>query len=149
MTSTEHRASLSSASDFSPVSPLIWWRTRKPTILLTRSIGKIREALLETDINGDPDWFRAILGNAPVAIRIAVEQLKANRITAIEIDFALSAVLACALEGEPTSAIVISSTLRRRAKCDPPCKILSLLWLATNFKSREGAVVLKALRGRQ
>ena len=72
-------------------------------------------------------------GNAAVAIRIAVDQMKANKITAAEIDLALSAVLACALEGEPASAILISSALRRRSKCDPSCKTLSELWLVANL----------------
>ena len=133
MTSSGNRAPLSLAQDLASVSPLIWWRTRRPGPLLCRSISKIREALLETEIDGEPDWFRAILGNAAVAIRIAVDQMKANKITAAEIDLALSAVLACALEGEPASAILISSALRRRSKCDPSCKTLSALWLVANL----------------
>jgi hypothetical protein len=133
MTSSGKHAPLSLAQDLASVSPLIWWRTRRPSPLLCRSISKIREALLETEIDGEPDWFRAILGNAAVAIRIAVDQMKANKITAAEIDLALSAVLACALEGEPASAILISSALRRRSKCDPSCKTLSELWLVANL----------------
>jgi cardiolipin synthase len=46
---------------------------------------------------------------------------------------ALSAVLACALEGDPASAILISSALRRRSKFDPSCRQLSLLWLVAKF----------------
>jgi hypothetical protein len=89
--------------------------------------------LLGTEIPEEPEWSRAILGDAAVAIRIAVGQMKARKITSAEVDLALSAVLACALEGEPASAIVISSALRRRSKCDPSCKTLSLLWLVAKF----------------
>ena len=113
--------------------PLIWWRTRKPRLLPCRGIREIREALLETEIHGQLDWVRAILGDAAVAIGVAVEQMKVRVITAIEVDLALSAVLACALEGDLTSPIVISSALRRRSKIDPSCLRLSLLWLGAKF----------------
>jgi hypothetical protein len=122
-----------SAPDPTPFSPLNWWRTRRPSALLCRGSGGIREALLGTEIHGEPDWPRAILGEAAVAIRVAVGQMKVRKITAAEVDLALSAVLACALEGDPASAILISSALRRRSKCDPPCKHLSLLWLVAKF----------------
>ncbi len=133
MPSPGNRAPFSLASTFISVSPLIWWRTHKPSALAGRSIGRIRKDLLGTKIPGEPEWSRAILGDAAVAIRIAIEQMKANKITAVEVDLALSAVLACALEGEPTSAILISSALRRRSKCDPSCKTLSISWLTAKF----------------
>lgn len=133
MTVLGNLAPTSSVPDLAPFSPLIWWRTRRPSALLCRGIGGIREALLGTEIHGEPDWPRAILGDAAIAIRIAVGQMQARTITATEVDLALSAVLACALEGEPASAIVISSALRRRSKCDPSCRNLSLLWLVAKF----------------
>lgn len=133
MPASGNRAPSSLAPDLAPFSPLIWWRTRRPSALLRRGIGGIREALLGTEIPEEPEWSRAILGDAAVAIRIAVGQMKVRKITATEVDLALSAVLACALEGEPASAIVISSALRRRSKCDPSCKTLSLLWLVAKF----------------
>jgi hypothetical protein len=115
------------------LSPLVWWRTRKPRLRLCQGIREIREALLGTEIRGQPDWSRAILGDAAIAIGVAGEQMKAHVITATEVDLALSAVLACALEGDPASPIVISSALRRRAKDDPSCKPLSDLWLVAKF----------------
>jgi len=128
-----NRATPLVASDLAPFSPLIWWRTRKPRLLLCQGIREIREALLGTEIRGQPDWVRAILGEAAIAIGVAVEQMKVHVVTATEVDLALSAVLACALEGDPTSPIVISSALRRRAKRDPPCGPLSDLWLVAKF----------------
>jgi hypothetical protein len=115
------------------LSPLIWWRTREPRLRLCQSICEIREALLGTEIRGQPDWSRAILGDAAIAIGVAADQMKVHVITAAEVDLALSAVLACALEGDPASPIVISSALRRRAKDDPSCKPLSDLWLVAKF----------------
>jgi hypothetical protein len=130
MTASGNLAPFPSAPD---LTPLIWWRTRRPSALLCRGIGGIREALLGTEIDGEPDWHRAILGDAAVAIRVAVGQMKVRKIRAGEIDLALSAVLACALEGDPASAILISSALRRRSKCDPSCRNLSSLWLVAKF----------------
>jgi hypothetical protein len=128
-----YRAPTLLAPNLAPFSPLIWWRTRKPGLLLCNRIGDIREALLGTEIPGHPDWARAILGVAAVAIRVAVDQMKVHEITAIEVDLALSAALACALDGDPESPILISSALRRRSKCDPGCKLLSDLWLVAKF----------------
>jgi hypothetical protein len=133
MPASGKRAPTSLEPHFGPFSPLIWWRTRRPSALLCRGIGEIREALLGTEIHEEPDWSRAILGDAAVAIRVAVEQMKGCPISAAEVDLALSAVLACALEGDAASAILVSSALRRRSKCDPPCRHLSLLWLVANF----------------
>jgi hypothetical protein len=116
-----------------PFLPLIWWRTRRPRLLLCQGIRAIRQALLGSEIPGALDWSRAILGEPAVAIGIAVKQMKERTITAKEVDLALSAVLACALEGDLTSPIVISSALRRRSKSDPSCKLLSELWLVTKF----------------
>jgi hypothetical protein len=120
-------------ANLAPFSPLSWWRARKPSLLLCKGIGEIRQALLGTEIRGQPDWTRAILGDAAVAIRVAVDQMKVHKITAIEVDLALSAVLACALEGDRESPILISSALRRRSKRDPSCKLLSDLWLVAEF----------------
>jgi hypothetical protein len=132
-TASGNRAPPLLAQDLTPFSPLFWWRTRKPRLHLCKGIREIRDALLGTEIPGQPDWARAILGEAAVAISVAIDQMKVRKITAIEVDLALSAVLACALEGDLASPIVISSALRRRSKCDPSCTRLSLLWLHANF----------------
>ena len=133
MSVSGNSAHFSSVPNIEPFSPLAWWRTRRPSALLCQQIRGIREALLGTEIHGEPNWNRAILGDPAIAISIAVKQMTEHKITASEVDLSLSAVLACALEGDPASAIVVSSALRRRAKCDPLCKHLSLLWLAVKF----------------
>jgi hypothetical protein len=89
--------------------------------------------MIETEIPNEPDWRRAILGSAPTAIGIADRQLKSRCIGATEVDLALSAVLCCAIEGNASSAIVISSALRRRSKIELQCKTLSELWLVADF----------------
>jgi hypothetical protein len=117
----------------SPFSPMNWWRSHRPDAFSRKDVNHIRRAMIGTEIAEEQDWRRAILGDAPIAIGIAVRQLKAKPISALEIDLALSAVLCCGLEGNAASAILISSALRRRSKIDPPCRPLSLLWLVADF----------------
>lgn len=93
----------------------------------------MRKVLLGTELISEPDWNRAVLGDVAVAIGVAVRQLKSRKIAEPEIDLALSAVLACAIEGDAAAAVLISSALRRRSKIDPSCRTLSLLWLAAKF----------------
>jgi hypothetical protein len=50
-----------------------------------------------------------------------------------EIDLALSALLAFAIDGDVTAGILISSALRRRSHLDPPCRILGDLWLIADL----------------
>jgi hypothetical protein len=69
----------------------------------------------------------------PAAIKVAVDRLKKRKIDHVEIDLALSAMLAFAIDGDVTSGILISSALRRRSKIDPPCRLLSDLWLIADF----------------
>jgi hypothetical protein len=121
------------APQIAPHSPLTLWCTCKPEALSLRDVSRLRKTLLGTSIRSEPDWNRAILGDAAVAIGIAVRQLKFHKITAPEVDLALSAVLACALEGNAAAAILISSALRRRSKKFRRCFQLSLLWLEAKF----------------
>jgi hypothetical protein len=110
-----------------------WWRSRRPDAFSRRDVQRIRRALIGTEILGEPDWRSAILGNAPIAIGIAVRQLKSTRIGAPEVDLSLSAVLCCAIEGNAASAMVISSALRRRSKIDARCKALTNVWLISDL----------------
>lgn len=89
--------------------------------------------MIGTEIPEEPDWRSAVLGNAPIAVGVAIRQLKSKRIGAAEVDLTLSAVLCCAIEGNAASAIVVSSALRRRSKIDIRCKMLSALWLSADF----------------
>lgn len=114
-------------------SPLELWRTCKPKALARAEVSRLRKVLLGTELISEPDWNRAVLGDVAVAIGVAVRQLKSRKIAEPEIDLALSAVLACAIEGDAAAAVLISSALRRRSKIDPSCRTLSLLWLAAKF----------------
>jgi hypothetical protein len=109
------------------------WREREPQALSPHDKDRLRAALLATKLPSEPDWILAILGDAPAAIGIAVRQLSIRKISDPEVDLALSAVLACAIDGDRTAPIVISSALRRHSKKSRRCHHLSLLWRKAKF----------------
>jgi hypothetical protein len=117
-----------------PDSPLTWWRTREPCTFSRPGIESKRlQALIRRRSILDPDWPNAVKGDASAAIAVAIRQLKKHVICAEEIDLALSAVLTCALKGDVTSPIVLSSALRRRTRVVPECSHLVESWLKVRF----------------
>jgi hypothetical protein len=127
----EHVSFVQTCKTVSPALEL--WHTRKPAALTHRDLHRLRTLLVSTELPGEPGWKHAIQGDAGIAIGIAVRQLQSRRITDPEIDLALSAVLACAISGDPAAAVVLSSALRRRSKKFEHCRELSLLWLEARF----------------
>jgi len=116
-----------------PTSPLSWWRTRPPGEFTRKDSAALRWALLGKQINDEASWRDAATGEVTAAIRVVVGRLKKREITHPEIDLALTAMLACAVDGDVTSGILISSALRRRSEVDPHCRSLSDLWLIADF----------------
>jgi hypothetical protein len=116
-----------------PDSPLRLWRTREPASFSRKDIAPLRRCLLKATTIAEPEWIDAAAGDVIAAIAVGIKLLNRHVIGAIEIDLALSAVLACAIEGDATSPVLISSALRRRSKLDPACRCLSELWLEARF----------------
>lgn len=124
---------LSAPTDRGPsYRALTWWRKRAPNEFVRKDIAVLRWALLQNKIPDEPYWSEAVIGEVTAAIDVAIGRLKVRPIDHKEIDLALSAMLACALEHDVTSRIVISSALRRRSKIDPSCHALSELWLTSD-----------------
>jgi hypothetical protein len=123
-----------------PDSPLTWWRTREPRTLSRSGTECARlRALIRKRLVPDVDWLDAVSGEATAAIAVAIRQMDSRSIGDWEIDLALSAVLACALEGDATAPIVLSSALRRRSKIDPACHRLVDPWLRARFSRSSNA----------
>ncbi|MGM5019036.1 hypothetical protein [Tardiphaga sp. 367_B4_N1_1] len=119
------------------VSPLIYWRTRRPDQMCRKDSASIRFALSGSRLDCESRWLRAILGDGDgdetVAMHICLRQIKNHPIDAPEVDLAVSATLANALLGKSTSAIFLSWVLKYRAKIDPRCALYSDLWLLADF----------------
>ncbi|WP_315707231.1 MULTISPECIES: hypothetical protein [unclassified Bradyrhizobium] len=110
-------------------SPTKWWRTREPGSYSCGDLRHLRRTLIRIQTISDKEWSAAIRGYAAASIAVSIRQLNKHVISAIEVDVALSAVLACAIEGDITSPVMLSSALRRRSKIDPKCHRLVELWL--------------------
>lgn len=109
-------------------SPLHWWRTKTPRNLRRSDVRILRTLLLRTDTVADLDWLKAATGDAAAAIGVAVRAMQTVGMTNPAVDVALSAVLCCALEGDPAAPAVIRSALNRRSRFDPRCADLSRIW---------------------
>lgn len=114
-------------------SPLTWWRTRTPGEFELKDATILRRELKGTTIDGERNWPSPITRQITTTIRTAVDLLKMRSLTHPEIDLALSALLAFAIDGDVTAGILISSALRRRSHLDPPCRILGDLWLVADL----------------
>jgi hypothetical protein len=113
--------------------PTNWWRMRSPYDFSKRDVRAIRETLLRTDLVEDANWFRAVGGDSAQAIGIALKALKINGMRSPLSDAVMSAVLCCAVEGDPAEKVAMVSALGRRAKIDPICRGLRLRWLNARF----------------
>lgn len=120
--------------------PLTWWRKRTPDQLVRRDAASLRMALTATHLENEALWRDTITGDvqeyAATAIGICVRQIKTHRIDATEVDIAVSATLSYALLGDAACAVLMSWALKHRARIDPPCALLSDLWLLADFSSR-------------
>jgi len=118
-------------------TPFTWWRTRTPDQFQRIDAASLRMALAGTRIVDEPRWQDAATGDdrsyAATAIGICVRQVKEYPINAAEVDLAVSAILAYAILGDAASAILMAWALKHRAKIDPPCALLSDLWLIADF----------------
>lgn len=115
------------------MSPLHWWRTRRPKSFNRSDVKIIRAYLLRIQIIDDDDWMRAVTGNPAAAIGVAVRQLKACGMKSPVVDAAVSAVLCCAIEGDAAAPCLILSALRRRSKIDPLSHKLISRWVTARF----------------
>lgn len=114
-------------------SPLVWWRTRMADDFSRSDLAPLRGALKGTQINFEPRWSAAVRGDAAAAIGIAVRQIKIHPRGAREIDLALSATVACAIERDAASPMLISWALKLRSVIGPRYRALSDSWLVVDF----------------
>ena len=116
-------------------NPLSWWRVRPAHSFGAIDVLIARQFLRKIAIVGEPFWFLGASGNAAVAIRVAVQIQKQDKLNPASLDAAMTAVLCIALAGHAPAAIFLSSALWRRSHVEPHCGALSNTWLA--FKPRK------------
>lgn len=109
--------------------PLSWWRTRPADQFKKSDVYIARHLLMRSAIIGEPHWFLGAAGDAATAIGVALRAQRRKGGTLVTVDLTMTAVLCCALEGNPAAALLMSSVLTRQSEVDPPCKMLSDSWL--------------------
>lgn len=109
---------------------LTWWRKRPPLDFCEDEAEIVRQAVAEAIDASRMCWWSEITVDVAIAVGVGINRMKMRNTFHPEIDIALSAVLAFAIEGNAAAAVVISSGLRRRAHLDPRCYMLGALWLA-------------------
>jgi hypothetical protein len=118
---------------------MAWWRTMSAKRLGPPSAEPLREALATIAILGEPAWPAAVRGDPSAAIGLAL-RLNPQRSTNAAYDLVMTAVAACAAEGNDAACLVMSHILGRR-----PGATLREARLATGWLVR----FEKALRGRK
>lgn len=130
---SEGPAASSQGSEVGPrfCPPLQWWRLFSAEAFRPSDIRIIRRAMRLSCGLDDPRWIEAMRGDASSAIGLAVKTFRGadDRTT----DLAMSALVCCALEGNPSAVIVIAAALRRRVATDPTAGALETSWYLADF----------------
>lgn len=114
---------------------LSWWRSHSADAFSKGDAERIRVSLRACPMGADPRWEQAVEGNVAAAVGIAIRVVWRCESLGISSDAALSALLACALDGDATAVFLLSAALDRRAKAYPECVSLADSWLLASVKS--------------
>lgn len=111
--------------------PLSWWRTRRAQQFRKVDVAIARNFLERSAIIGEPHWHLGAGGDAAVAIGVALRIRRRQGEKLVLVDVAMTAVLCCALDGDVTAAVLLSTILQERAAIEPACAELSDSWLSS------------------
>jgi len=97
--------------------PWDWWRTAPPGRLDATHRYALRRSLSQIAVLGEPGWQRAVAGDAAEAIGIALPIIHSGECGS-RLDIVMSAVLLCALNGNPAAALLLAHALDNRSHQD-------------------------------
>lgn len=138
------RASTTSATGSEPATrtPIAWWRTMNAERFDARSAKALRETLAAVAILDEPAWPAAVRGDPSAVIGLAL-RLNPQRSTDIAYDLVMTAVAACAAEGNDAACLVMSHVLPCRPGASRREVRLATGWLVRCFektlRKHEGA----------
>lgn len=117
-------------------TPLAWWRWL-PSHKLRDAEALLIDATLARIVvlRTDRDLRAALRGDAAAAIAAAFTLLPIEELT-LEADIAMTALLRCALNGNPASALALSNILGRTGLTHPFATELAASWHAKNSPYR-------------
>lgn len=116
------------------LSPLAWWRTMKAETFDATTAVVMREAISTIAIIDEPTWRAAANGNAAAATGLAL-RLHPDRATPLAFDLVMTAVAACAAEGNATACLVMSRLIPRRRGAGKKEARIATSWLVRTSAS--------------
>ncbi len=111
-------------------NPLSSWRTLRAMQFSSDDVTSMRTLLAKTSLFGQPKWAVAASGDAPAAVAVAVSFIPVDEITS-SLDLAMTALITCAIEGDPGAAIVASNMLRNLPDASPLHRQVAASWFAS------------------
>lgn len=109
--------------------PLSWWRMLPPDLLGDVERGLVGSALEGLAvIGGGKKAAAALAGDAASAISVALSLVPLREVT-LQVDVAMTALISCALNGDPVAVLVLAHILGRAQWGDPDAEELGLAWL--------------------
>jgi hypothetical protein len=128
-------------------NPLSSWRTLRALDFSFHDLTSMRALLAKTTLLGQPKWAAAVAGDGPAAVAVAISFIPAGQITP-SLDLAMTALIACAIEGDPGAAIVASNILRHLPGATPSHHQIATSWFVSNLATcafrKAGGAVTKA-----
>lgn len=128
------RAAREAAHETQKLSPLAWWRTMKAETFDAATAVVMREAISTIAIIDEPTWRAAADGNAAAATGLAL-RLHPDRATPLAFDLVMTAVAACAAEGDATACLVMSRVVPRRRGTGKKEARIATSWLVRTSAS--------------
>lgn len=114
-------------------SPLAWWRMLPADKFRDAEHLLLRATLDKVAVLRGKSWIAALRGDAAASIAVALSLMPISTAT-LEVDIAMTAVLASALDGDATTALMLSHVLGRAALDHPFATELAASWLAHNLR---------------
>jgi len=113
-------------------NPLASWRTFRALDFSLHDVKAMRALLAKTTLLGQPKWAAAVGGDGLAAVAVAISFIPAPQITQ-SLDLAMTALTACAIEGDPGAAIVASNILRHLPGATPRHHQIATSWMVSNL----------------
>jgi hypothetical protein len=108
--------------------PLTWWRTMRAEQLEATAAIVMRKSIATIAIIDEPSWRTPATGDAAAAVGLAL-RLDPARATPIAFDLVMTALAACAADGDSTACLAMSFVLRRRPGAGKSEARIATRWL--------------------
>ena len=112
--------------------PLSCWRKCSAGDLQVQDAHLVQRALYGIQIIGEPNWKRAVRGEAAAAIGIAIRMALKSSPGDLIVDLVMSPVFVAAVNGDAAARTFLSHMLRKRVAADPIARELAASWIEAN-----------------